>query len=176
MSVIATINVGRNGATSKGGSSAALSSDVDRAAFLALHRSAGAYVLGHNSFDAESYQSAVVPIYILTRTPSEKVYLNPLVTEVDVAEGLSVAMRKIKAATPTLVIVEAGVGLLIPLIEAGCVEELHITVSPIDGDNHYIDTEKLLRDFEIINDEVMQSTRLLKCRYQGHSAYREDNS
>lgn len=176
MSVIATINVGRNGATSKSGSSATLSSDVDRAAFLALHRSAGAYVLGRNSFDAESYRHAAAPIYILTRTPSAMAHLNPYVTEVDVNLGLAVAMRKIRAVSSAPIVVEAGVGLLLPLIDAGCIEELHVTISPIDGDDHFLDTEKLLNHFEIISDEEQESTRLLKCRYQGHSAYREDNS
>lgn len=176
MSVIATINLGSNGATSKAGSSSALSSDIDRATFLDLHRSAGAYVLGRNSFDAESYRRAKVPIYILTRTPTERANLNSYAKEVNVSHGLAPAMQNIVRNNQGPIVVEAGVGLLLPLIAAGCIDELRVSISPMEGDGHYIDLRKLLTDFEIISDEEKSSTRLLKCRYKGNSAYSEDNS
>ena len=71
MSVIATINVGANGATSLHGSSRALSTPADRAAFLALHRRAGSYLVGYRSFIAEQYSPSQTPIIILTRSNRE---------------------------------------------------------------------------------------------------------
>jgi riboflavin biosynthesis pyrimidine reductase len=176
MSVIATMNVGSNGATSKGGSSTGLSSAIDRSAFLALHRSAGAYILGRNSYSVESYKKSKVPIYILTRTPHSSLHINENLFEIDVSRGLADAMRKITRTVPSPIIVEAGIGLLLALVEDGCIDELHLSFSPKEGDGHYLETETLLSNFDVMSDEEIDSTRLLKCRYKGDSAYGEDNS
>jgi dihydrofolate reductase len=176
MSVIATLNVGSNGATSKNGSSAELSSDVDRNSFLALHRSAGAYVLGRTSYLKESYSKSTAPLFILTRSPQGNLSSRGNVTEIDVSEGLIDPMRSIRATAPSPIVVEAGVKLLHALIAQGCIEELHLTISPIVGDGDFLDVETLLNTFQIVSDDMKDSTRMLKCRYQGHSAYSEENS
>jgi riboflavin biosynthesis pyrimidine reductase len=175
MSVIATLNVGRNGATSKNGNSTSLSSPADRSRFLALHRSAGSYLVGRNSYRAESYSSAEAPIYILSRR-AVPIPNAPENVRVIAEPTLVESARAIYRQGPHPIIVEAGVLLLLPLIESGCIEELELSISPIDGDDHFVDVAKLLSYFEIMSDESVAGTRLLKCRYQGDSAYREDNS
>ena len=175
MSVIATLNVGRNGATSIAGNSSSLSSPADRERFLALHRSAGSYVLGGNSYLNEKYSSTLTPIYILSRSSSPipdaganvKVISEPTLIE---------SARVVYRLGPHPVVVEAGISLLLPLVEAGCIEELELSISPIDGDDNFVDVQTLLAHFEITSDEFVDGTRLLKCRYQGDSAYGKDNS
>lgn len=175
MSVIATLNVGLNGATSKNGDSTSLSSPADRARFLRLHRSAGSYLVGRNSYGAEKYSSMSTPIFIASRSAlpipgapkNVRVITEPTLIEI---------ARSIYRKGPHPVIVEAGVSLLLPLIESGCIEELELSISPIAGDDHFVDVAQLLSYFEIMSDESVDGTRLLKCRYQGDSAYRKDNS
>jgi dihydrofolate reductase len=171
MSVIATINVGANGATSLHGSSRALSTPVDRAAFLALHRSAGSYLLGYRSFIAEQYSPCQTPIIILTRKDREVADRDD-VTLFKVESDLKSSIAIIKEKFPKPILVEAGVTLLTELIGAGCIEELYLNSTPIDGDDHFVDIEELLQDFEIISEESKDGTTLRKCRYKADSAHR----
>ena len=171
MSVIATLNIGSNGATSKSGNSQPLSTEPDRRRFLDLHRSAGAYVLGRNSFAAERYTSSSAPILILSRS-LEEVMGATLVTTSD----LAATMREIAKEYPHPILVEAGVSLLKPLIECGAIEELYLSLSPIDGDGDFVDKDELLSHFEVATSEEIEGTHLLKCRYKGDSAYSKSNS
>lgn len=175
MSVIATLNIGRNGATTIAGNSTALSSPADRERFLALHRKAGAFVLGRNSYTAERYSTSLTPIYIISRSEEEIAGASSNVQIVN-SPSLTESARKIYRSAPHPIVVEAGISLLMPLISSGCVEEFELSISPIDGDGNFIDVDELLSYFEIIDDQSVNGTRLLKCRYQGNSAYSEDNS
>lgn len=175
MSVIATLNVGRNGATSKNGSSEAISSPADRQRFITLHRSAGSFLLGRNSYLAERYSSPNAQIFILSKSGLP---IAGAPENVTIIAGLSLieSAREIYKKGRHPVVVEAGISLLIPLIESGCIDELELSISPIDGDDHFVDVKAILSHFQIIEDANVDGTRLLKCRYQGDSAYRKDNS
>jgi riboflavin biosynthesis pyrimidine reductase len=67
------------------------------------------------------------------------------------------------------IVVEAGAQLLGALIDAQVIEILELSISPIAGDGGFIDLDALLSDFEIIDEEVIDETRLLKCRYNRYS-------
>jgi riboflavin biosynthesis pyrimidine reductase len=169
MSVIATLNIGANGSTSMAGSSVGLSTPEDRQRFLALHRRAGAYVLGRNSATSELYTTAKVPIFILSRDAQSQ----PINGEkiINVAQGLQSAMREIKAKYPAPIVVEAGPTLLMALVSQGCIEEIELSFSPLVGDGDFINDVELLAQFTIIVDEKVNGTRLLHGRYNGDSAY-----
>lgn len=171
MSVIATLNIGANGATTLGGSSRALSTSADRERFLALHRGAGAIVLGRNSAAHESYTAGACPIYLLTRDSAFEERTRKFQV-VHIGATLAAAMQKIVAENPSPIVVEAGPNLLLPLIAAGCIDEVQISLSPISGDDHFIDWQELMKDFEIVKDQMVDGTRLLQGRYQGDAAYR----
>ena len=171
MSVIATLVVGANGATSKDGSSRALSTEADRERFLELHRSAGAYIVGRNSYLQESYAQSTAPVFIFTRNPSQVVSAaSAFVTVVDVSDGFEDEMSSIVSAYPSPLVVESGISLLVPLIEDGKVEYLELSISPIEDDDHFIDVHQLLSQFAIESEEIVDGTRLLKCRYKGHAS------
>jgi dihydrofolate reductase len=171
MSVIATLNIGSNGATSLNGNSTALSTPADRARFLQLHRSAGGYVLGRNSYEHESYSQSAAPIYILTRHRRIEDLDKPNLTWIEVGDNLAEAMAKIRNLASAPLVIEAGVALLLPLIDSGCVVELQLSISPVAGDSRFIDVQKLLSKFTITNEVEVDSTRLLECRYNGDSSY-----
>lgn len=170
MSVIATLNIAANGATSLAGSSAPLSSAPDRQRFLALHRRAGAHITGPNSAKSELYSDRRIPLLILSRslrserTPEAEIF--------NTSEGLQEVMREISLRFPGPLVIEAGPQLLIALIAAGCVEEIELSFSPLDGDGNFINVEELTSHFEIVNSENIDGTQLLQGRYKGDSAYR----
>jgi riboflavin biosynthesis pyrimidine reductase len=67
------------------------------------------------------------------------------------------------------IVVEAGASLLGALIDAQVIDILELSISPIAGDGDFIDLDSLLSQFEITEEEVIDETRLLKCRYNRNS-------
>lgn len=67
------------------------------------------------------------------------------------------------------IVVEAGASLLGALIEAQVIDILELSISPVAGDGNFIDLDALLSQFEITDEEVVDETRLLKCRYNRNS-------
>jgi hypothetical protein len=170
MSVIATLNVGANGATSLAGSSIGISTPADRQRFLALHRRAGVHITGTHSAASELYSSSKIPLLVLSRARKSEMKEGREI--VNTSAGLQGVMREIKSRFAEPIVVEAGPNLLIALISQGCIEELQLSISPISGDDNFIDYEKLLTYFTITNVEMVDGTRLLHGRYNGDSTYR----
>jgi riboflavin biosynthesis pyrimidine reductase len=164
MSVIATLVVGSNGATTCDGKSSALSTAADRDRFIALHRRAGAYIVGRNSAARESYAHSPAPLLILTRSPQQDVE-----NEWDVSQGFSDAMAHIRNRYPSPIVVESGPTLLLSLVQAGEIDALELSISPVKGDGHFVDVESLLSYFEITSDTEVDGTRLLECRYKSNT-------
>lgn len=171
MALIATLVVGSNNATSKGGQSSPLSTPADRSRFLALHRSASAIITGRKSATVEDYSQTRVPIFVFTRD-SEKLDLpHPTMKQVTVHKNLAEMVRGIAERFDGDLIIESGVALLQPLIEVGAVDRLALSISPVTGDGDFIDVENLLSHFSIEKEVSIDGTRLLECRYNGNSAH-----
>jgi len=170
MALIATLVVGANGATTMGGNSSPLSTPPDRTRFLRLHRSAAAIITGKHSANTEDYSQTNVPIYILTRSDLGLSLDHPQMQSVKIEGNLAEVSRDIQSRISGNVVVEAGPQLLQVLIGAGVVEELQLSISPIDGDGNFIEIAELLKNFEIESDEVVDGTRLLQGRYRGDAA------
>jgi riboflavin biosynthesis pyrimidine reductase len=170
MALIASLVVGANSATTLDGGSAQLSTQPDRARFLKLHRSAGAIITGKNSAAAEDYSKTTVPIFVFSRKPEKLIFEHPMMQQITVDRDLGEISRRIDARIDGDVVIEAGPELLATMIEAGVVDELQLSVSPIEGDGNFIDVEKLLTHFVIEKEEQISSTRLLQCRYRGDAA------
>lgn len=176
MALIATLVVGSNNATSKGGQSSPLSTPADRNRFLALHRSASAIITGSKSATVEDYTQTRVPVYVFTRG-SEKLDLpHPMMEQVTVGQNLAEMVRRIAERFDGDLIIESGVALLQPLIEVGAVNQLALSISPVAGDGDFIDVAKLLSHFSIEKEERVDGTRLLECRYNGNSAHSKGNT
>jgi hypothetical protein len=170
MSVIATLNVGANGATSLAGSSTGISTTADRERFLKLHRRAGVHVAGANSANSELYSSTKIPLVILTRSTDSQSRRSREI--INTSGGLQGVMREIKGRFPAPIVVEAGPNLLTSLVNQGCIEEIELSISPLIGDGDFIDCVELLTHFNLTTDDTIDGTRLLHGRYNGDSAYR----
>jgi riboflavin biosynthesis pyrimidine reductase len=74
------------------------------------------------------------------------------------------------------IVVEAGYGLLLPMMQEGVIDILELSISPIAGDGNYVDVERLLSFFDVTSDISIDGTRLLECRYQSNTGNSENNS
>ena len=169
MAVIASFLIGRNGASTLGGISSPLSTPADRTRFLDRHRSAGAFIIGKNSASIESYEKSSQPIFVFTRSKENLEFTHPLMQQIIVRNDLSEIVRLLDQRIDGDIVVEAGAELLLALIRTGVIDQLELTISPIDGDGHFISVEELLQHFSIVEEDVIDGTRLLKCRNEGNS-------
>ena len=170
MALIATLVVGANNASSKGGLSAPLSTPADRSRFLALHRSAAAIIIGRESALVEDYRKTQVPIFVLTRHHEGVKLPHPMMEQITVGDDLAKISRSIASRFEGDVIIESGVKLLKALISAGAVDRLSLSISPIEGDGHFVNLDDLLSYFTIEEELEVEGTRLLECRYNCHSS------
>ena len=175
MAVIASLVVGANHATSKDGSSRALSTPVDRERFLRRHRAASAFIIGKKSALAENYQGASVPIFVYSRSSTPLHFDHPLMQQITVDRNLRDITQLIDLRIHGDIVVEAGPSLLMALVEEGVVDILELSISPIEGDGDFIDVEKLLEYFAVESEEEVDGTRLLSCRNQSNSSDRKYN-
>lgn len=169
MSVIASLVVGSNGATSLGGLSRGLSTVADRTRFLHRHRHAAAFIIGKQSALVENYGQSAVPIFIFTRSTHRLELPHPMMQQVTVDRNLREITQLIDLRITGDIVVEAGASLLGALIEAQVIDILELSISPVAGDGNFIDLDALLSQFEITDEEVVDETRLLKCRYNRNS-------
>lgn len=169
MAVIASFLLGANGASSLGGKSSHLSTPADRARFLARHRSAGAFIIGKQSAQIESYEKSSKPIFVFTRNLEPLTFPHPLMQQVTVERNLAEITRRIDERIEEDIVVEAGGQLLLAMVNEGVIDQLELSISPIDGDGHFIEKDLLLKSFAIISDEEVDGTRLLQCRYKRDS-------
>jgi riboflavin biosynthesis pyrimidine reductase len=172
MAVIASFLLGANDASSLAGKSAPLSTPADRSRFLARHRSASAFIIGKESASVESYEKTAKPIFVFTRSTQVLTFAHPMMQQVTIDRDLAEVTRGIADRIEGDIVVEAGGHLLLAMIAAGVIDCLELTISPINGDGHFIERDQLLENFEITTDKEIDGTRLLQCRYKGDSAYR----
>ncbi len=170
MALIATLVVGANNATSKAGLSAPLSTPADRTRFLTLHRSAAAIIIGKECALVENYRTTHVPIFVLTRQLEGVELPHPMMEQVTVGDDLAIVSRNIASRFVGDVIIEAGIKLLNALISAGAVDRLALSISPIEGDGHFVNLDDLLSHFSIEEEHEIEGTRLLECRYNRDSS------
>lgn len=92
--------------------------------------------------------------------------------QVRVDRDLADISRLIDARIDGDIVIEAGPQLLTTMIDAGVVDVLQLSISPIKGDGNFIDLDSLLNKFVIDSDEIIEGTRLLQCRYNSNAANR----
>ena len=156
MPVIASLVVGSDGSTSKGGRSAGVSSAADRRAFLARRRSADALLIGGNTARNEPYQKTPVPVVIISKS-----MLNPLSNNrlahwwnCDAGEALERAQRLFGET----IVIESGISIIEELISEKKIDRLELSVtSVIDGEDQ-IDIKKLLSKFAHVSEKIEEDT------------------
>ena len=145
MSTVASLVVGRDGSTSKGKSSNGVSSDADRSAFLIRRRKVDCILIGGNTARHEPYKQTPVPLVIISRSTINPVAGNDLshLWNLSPAE----ALEKARNTFGERVLIEAGVSIIIELIEQGLIDQLDLSVTPVMGGENQIDWRALLNKF-----------------------------
>jgi riboflavin biosynthesis pyrimidine reductase len=147
MSTVASLVVGRDGSTSKGGSSNGVSSDADRSAFLTRRRKVDCILIGGNTARHEPYKQSPVPLVIISRSK-----INPVAgNDLSHLWNLSApdALAKAKTMFGERILIEAGISIIFELIELGLVDQLELSVTPIMGGENPIDWRELLEKFSV---------------------------
>ena len=158
--VTANLIVGKDGSTSKSGSSTPISTQEDRERFQALRLKNDLILIGGNTARREPYKRTPIPLYILTHT---KVRLQP---KNQLAKQFSLSAKEMVAEICTKfengkevinLLVEAGPSLLTQMISDSLIDLFYLTVNlELTGDNQ-ISISDLTRSFELVESEIVGS-------------------
>ena len=149
MSTVASLVVGRDGSTSKDESSNGVSSDADRKAFLTRRRKVDCILVGGNTARHEPYKQTPVPLVIISRSHINPVAGNDLSHLWNMSPAQALAKAKEKFGERILI--EAGISIIIELIDQGLIDQLDLSVTPITGGDEPIDWQELLNRFAHTN-------------------------
>jgi riboflavin biosynthesis pyrimidine reductase len=159
MAVTVTLVVGQDGSTSKDGTSAGVSNKADRTAFLMRRRSADCILIGGSTARVEPYHKTPVPVVVISRS-----LINPLadnrLAHCWNLSPIAAPDRAVEKFGPNIHI-EAGISIVNQLINAGRVDFLELSVTPIVGGEDVIDIDELLSHFTIVSDETLDGTRFI---------------
>jgi riboflavin biosynthesis pyrimidine reductase len=159
--VITTANliVGKDGSTTKSGSSIGLSTDEDRNRFKALRDKSDLILIGGNTARREPYKRTPIPLYILTHT---KVRLQPknqlakqfTLTPLQMIEEIATNFNP-SQTSPINLLIEAGPTLLLQMIDQGLVDHLYLTINQQAVGENPISISELTDSFELISSEEL---------------------
>lgn len=162
MTVTVTLVTGADGSTSKGGTSAGVSSAADRTAFLARRRAADCILIGGNTARTEPYQRTPVPVVVIS-----KALINPLANN-RLAHCWNLSPEKaldraIKTFGPQ-VHVEAGASIIQELLDAGRIDALELSITEVVGGEDKINLDLLLNYFSRKSEKVIDGTRFISAQ------------
>lgn len=159
MAITATLVVGKDGSTSKGGRSAGVASSADRAAFLARRRSADCILIGGNTARNEPYQRTPVPVVVISRSMINVLSNNrrALWWNTSPEEGLQRAKRLFGEN----ILIEAGPEIIHALIDKGLIDCLELSITDVTGGENPIDVDALLLKFSQHDEVVRDNTRFI---------------
>jgi len=159
MAVTVSLVVGRDGSTSKDGTSAGVSNKADRTAFLARRRNADCIIVGGSTARLEPYHQTPVPVVVISRS-----LINPLAdNRLAHCWNLSPVAALDRAITTfgPEIHVEAGASIVQQLLEAERIDRLELSITEVVGGDHHIDIDALLGNFTIQRDETIEGTRFI---------------
>jgi len=162
MAVFASLVVGADGSTSKGGNSRGIASGIDRTTFLARRRSADFLLIGGATARTEPYHRTPVPVVISSRSLISALADNRSAHWWNLSPTQALARGK-KLFGPN-VLVESGPAIINELIANGVLDGIYLSVTSVIGGESPIDTEELLGNFQEIEQEMIDGTNFIKAQ------------
>lgn len=154
--------VGADGATTKNGSSRAISSGIDRTSFLARRRAVDFIFIGGETARTEPYHRTPVPVVVASRSLVNALADNRLAHWWNLSP--SVAIEKGIKKFGQNVLVESGARMLEQLLSARALDGIYLSVTNVkDGDN-LVDYETLLQNFYSIDRQVIGDTLFIEAK------------
>ena len=162
MSVFASLVVGADGATTKNGSSRAISSGIDRTSFLARRRAVDFIFIGGETARTEPYHRTPVPVVVSSRSLVNALADNRLAHWWNLSPNAAIE-KGIKQFGPN-VLVESGARMLQQLISANFLNGLYLSVTDIAGGDDVINVEELLQNFKSIDRQIIGDTLFIEAK------------
>jgi riboflavin biosynthesis pyrimidine reductase len=162
MAVFASLVVGTNGSTAKGGSSRGITSGGDRTAFLARRRSADFLLIGGETARVEPYHRTPVPVVISSRSMINSLADNRLAHwwNLSPTEALAKGINKFGDN----VLVESGPSIIDELLLNKVLDGIYLSITTVIGGENPIDIAALLANFVEIDRQEFEGTQFIEAR------------
>ena len=162
MAVFASLVVGADGSTVKGGNSRGITSGVDRTAFLTRRRSADFLLIGGETARVEPYHRTPVPVVVTSRSMINSLADNRLAHwwNLSPTEALVKGMKKFGEN----VLVESGPSLINELLINNVLDGIYLSITSVTGGENPIDVAELLENFPEIDREEVEGTQFIEAR------------
>ena len=164
MAVFASLVVGSDGSTAKGGNSRGITSGVDRTAFLARRRSADFLLIGGETARVEPYHRTPVPVVISSRSMINSLADNRLAHwwNLSPADALAKGIKKFGEN----VLVESGPTIIDDLLINKVLDGIYLSITSVTGGENPIDIAALLGNFVEIDRQEVEGTQFIEARKQ----------
>jgi riboflavin biosynthesis pyrimidine reductase len=162
MAVFASLVVGSDGSTAKGGNSRGITSGVDRTAFLARRRSADFLLIGGETARTEPYHRTPVPVVISSRSMINSLADNRLAHwwNLSPTAALSKGVKKFGEN----VLVESGPSIIDELLLNKVLDGIYLSITSVTGGENPIDIAALLGNFVEIDRRKVEGTQFIEAR------------
>jgi len=162
MAVFASLVVGADGSTAKGGNSRGITSGVDRTAFLARRRSADFLLIGGETARVEPYHRTPVPVVISSRSMINSLADNRLAHwwNLSPADALAKGVKKFGEN----VLVESGPSIINELLLNKVLDGIYLSITSVTGGENPIDIAALLGNFVEIERQEVEGTQFIEAR------------
>ena len=162
MAVFASLVVGSDGSTAKGGNSRGITSGVDRTAFLARRRSADFLLIGGETARVEPYHRTPVPVVISSRSVINSLADNRLAHwwNLSPADALAKGIKKFGEN----VLVESGPTIIDDLLINKVLDGIYLSITSVTGGENQIDIAALLGNFDEIDRQEVEGTQFIEAR------------
>lgn len=162
MSVFASLVVGADGATTKNGSSRAISSGIDRTSFLARRRAVDFIFIGGETARTEPYHRTPVPVVVSSRSLVNALADNRLAHWWNLSPNAAIE-KGIKQFGPN-VLVESGARMMQQLLSAKLLDGVYLSVTDIAGGDDAVNVEVLLQNFTSIDRQIIGDTLFIEAK------------
>ena len=162
MAVFASLVVGADGSTAKGGNSRGITSGVDRTAFLARRSSADFLLIGGETARVEPYHRTPVPVVITSRSMINSLADNRLAHwwNLSPADALAKGVKKFGEN----VLVESGPSIINELLLNKVLDGIYLSITSVTGGENPIDIAALLGNFVEFDRQEVEGTQFIEAR------------
>ena len=162
MAVFASLVVGADGSTTKGGNSRGIASGVDRTAFLTRRRSADFLLIGGQTARTEPYHRTPVPVVISSRSMISALADNRLAHWWNLSPTEALAKGILKFGGNVLV--ESGPTIIDELIRNKVLDGIYLSITNVKDGEGSIDIEKLLANFNEVKKSELEGTIFIEAQ------------
>jgi riboflavin biosynthesis pyrimidine reductase len=162
MAVFASLVVGSDGSTAKGGNSRGITIGLDRTDFLARRRSADFLLIGGETDRVETSHRTPVPVVISSRSMINSLADNRLAHwwNLSPADALAKGIKKFGEN----VLVESGPTIIDDLLSNQALDGIYLSITSVTGGENQIDIAALLGNFDEIDRQEVEGTQFIEAR------------